>query len=447
MQRSTDRILTTHTGSLPRPEDLTKTMFAKEEGVPVDAAALAARIEAAVAEVVGKQVAAGIDVVDDGEYSKPSYATYVKDRLHGFKGKSEPLQYRDLVDFPGMARRVFGDPGRARRKTPACTEPVALRDPEAARTDVANLQAAPARPGARGVPHRRLPGGDLALLQQRALSEPRGATSSPSRRRWRTSTRRWRARASCCRSTAPTSAWAGISSSPTSASRSSARWPALHIEALDHALANVPPEQIRMHVCWGNYEGPHHFDVALADIIDLVLAARATAVSFEGANPRHAHEWRVFETVRVPDGKTIIPGVIDSTTNFIEHPPLVAERIAPLRAPGGPRERHGGHRLRLRHLGGPGRGGSGHRVGQAGQPGRGRSPGVARALVRQARRGELGSGAAAGSASPRRRRPVLRSGGQQVCALGAASFTLKVVVKLSSHTSSAMRPCSSVPSK
>ena len=123
MQRSTDRILTTHTGSLPRPEDLTKTMFAKEEGVPVDAAALAARIEAAVAEVVGKQVAAGIDVVDDGEYSKPSYATYVKDRLHGFKGKSEPLQYRDLVDFPGMARRVFGDPGRARRKTPACTEP------------------------------------------------------------------------------------------------------------------------------------------------------------------------------------------------------------------------------------------------------------------------------------------------------------------------------------
>src|SRR5213079_1202297 len=141
MKRSTERILTTHTGSLPRPDDLTRTMFAKEEGVPIDPSALSARIRAAVADVVGKQREAGVDVVSDGEMSKPSYATYVKDRLTGFGGASHPLQYQDLVDFPGMARRVFGDPGRARRKTPACTGPVALRDPEAARADVANLQA------------------------------------------------------------------------------------------------------------------------------------------------------------------------------------------------------------------------------------------------------------------------------------------------------------------
>src|SRR5215813_6415425 len=142
MRRSTERILTTHTGSLPRPDELTKVMFAKEEGVPVDTAALAARIKAAVADVVGRQVAAGIDVVDDGEYSKPSYATYVKDRLSGFGGESHPLTYRDLVDFPEMAKRVFGDPGRARRRTPACDGPISVRDPRAAETDAANLRAA-----------------------------------------------------------------------------------------------------------------------------------------------------------------------------------------------------------------------------------------------------------------------------------------------------------------
>src|SRR5437773_5974219 len=142
MQRSVSRSLTTHTGSLPRPDDLTRAMFAKEEGVPVDTAALAARVRAAVAEVVGKQVATGIDVVNDGEYSKPSYATYVKDRLAGFGGDSHALQYQDLVDFPGMARRVFGDPGRARRRTPACTGAISVEKPEAARADADNLRAA-----------------------------------------------------------------------------------------------------------------------------------------------------------------------------------------------------------------------------------------------------------------------------------------------------------------
>ena len=140
--RSTERFLTTHTGSLPRPADLIRTMYAKEEGVPVDAAALDARIRAAVAEVVGRQVEAGIDLVNDGEMSKPSYATYVKDRLSGFGGQSHPLAYRDLSDFPEMAARVFGDPGRSRRRTPACNAPIAVRDPRAARQDADNLKAA-----------------------------------------------------------------------------------------------------------------------------------------------------------------------------------------------------------------------------------------------------------------------------------------------------------------
>src|SRR6185503_4957501 len=140
--RSTDGFLTTHTGSLPRPADLIRMMYAKEEGVPVDAAALGTRIRAAVAEAVQKQVSAGVAIVNDGEMSKPSYATYVKDRLNGFGGASHPLTYRDLVDFPEMAKRVFGDPGRSRRRTPACDGPISVREPRAAVTDAENLRAA-----------------------------------------------------------------------------------------------------------------------------------------------------------------------------------------------------------------------------------------------------------------------------------------------------------------
>jgi 5-methyltetrahydropteroyltriglutamate--homocysteine methyltransferase len=326
MRRSTERILTTHTGSLPRPDELTRAMFAKEEGVPVDSAALAARIKAAVADVVGRQVAAGLDVIDDGEYSKPSYATYVKDRLSGFGGESHPLTYRDLVDFPGMARRVFGDPGRARRKTPACTGPIAVRDAAAAVTDVANLQAAGAAAGRERFLTAASPGvislffkNDHYPTHEAYLA----AIADAMRHEYETVARAGFVLQIDCPDLGMGRhiQYADLS---VDEFRKKAR---LHIEALDHALANVPPEQVRMHVCWGNYEGPHHFDVPLGDIIDLVFSARATAVSFEGANPRHAHEWRVFETVKVPAGKTIIPGVIDSTTNFIEHPLLVAERI------------------------------------------------------------------------------------------------------------------------
>src|SRR5215813_6519620 len=142
MKRSTERFLTTHTGSLPRPDDLVRTMFAREEGVPVDRAALAARVRSAVADVVRRQAEAGVDVVDDGELSKPSYATYVKDRLTGFGGTSQSLRYRDLVDFPELAKRVFGDPGRSRRRTPACDGPIAVGDPQAAVADAENLKAA-----------------------------------------------------------------------------------------------------------------------------------------------------------------------------------------------------------------------------------------------------------------------------------------------------------------
>jgi 5-methyltetrahydropteroyltriglutamate--homocysteine methyltransferase len=327
MKRSADRILTTHTGSLPRPADLIRMMFAREDGVPVDGPALAARVRSAVAEVVRKQTDAGVAVVNDGELSKPSYATYIKDRLSGFGGTSQALQYRDLVDFPEMAKRVFGDPGRARRKTPACTGPIGLRDRAAAQADVDNLRAA-------------LGSADVADAFMSAASP--GVISLFFRDdHYRNHEAYLFAIADAMRHEYETVARAGFilqldcpdlamgrhiqfADLSLEEFRTMAR---LHLAALDHAVAKIPPEQLRIHLCWGNYEGPHHYDVPLADILDLVFAARPQGVSFEAANPRHAHEWRVFERIKLPANKVIIPGVLDSTTNFIEHPELVAERI------------------------------------------------------------------------------------------------------------------------
>ena len=216
MQRSTDRFLTTHTGSLPRPDDLIRMMYAKEEGVPVDAAALSQRVADAVAEVVRKQAAAGVDIVNDGEMSKPSYATYIKDRLSGFGGADNTFVYQDLVGFPGLAKRVFGDPGRSRRKTPACNAAVQVRDPQCG-ADRRCASAGRARAGrrARGLSHCRLTGRGVAVLPQRALRHRGGSTCSRLPTRCARSTRPSPPPASCCRSIAPTSAWAATSSTPT----------------------------------------------------------------------------------------------------------------------------------------------------------------------------------------------------------------------------------------
>jgi 5-methyltetrahydropteroyltriglutamate--homocysteine methyltransferase len=328
MKRSTDRFLTTHTGSLPRPDDLIRSMFAKEEGVPVDPAALERRVADAVAEVVRKQAASGIDVVNDGEMSKPSYATYIKDRLAGFGGEGNTFVYQDLAAFPRLEKKVFGDPGRSRRKTPACNAPIAVRDPDAAKVDVAHLKAA---------------------LAQVTASEGFLTGASPGviglffrNQHYRTDEEYIHAIAEAMRPEYETIARAGFvlqidcpdlgmgrhiqyADLDLPAWRKKAE---MHVEALNHATRNIPPEQLRMHLCWGNYEGPHHCDVPLGDVIDIVFRARPSAIALEAANPRHAHEWQLFETVKLPEGKVLIPGVIESKSNFIEHPELIAQRIA-----------------------------------------------------------------------------------------------------------------------
>jgi 5-methyltetrahydropteroyltriglutamate--homocysteine methyltransferase len=324
MRRSTERFLTTHTGSLPRPEDLVRTMFAKEEGVPVEPAALAARIREAVAEVVGLQREAGIDIVNDGELSKPSYATYIKDRLDGFGGESHPLTYQDLVEFPALARRVFGDPGRARRKTPGCTGPVRARDTEAAEADSDNLTAALA--GGEGFLSAASPG-LISLFFHNGHYPTHEAYLADIAEAMRPEYEAVAKAGHILQIDCPDLAmgrhiqYAALS---TAEFRKAA---ALHIEALNHALRNIPADRLRLHLCWGNYEGPHHCDVPLRDIIDVIFTAKPQGLSFEAANPRHAHEWTVFEDVKLPDGKVLIPGVLESKTNFIEHPELIAQRI------------------------------------------------------------------------------------------------------------------------
>jgi 5-methyltetrahydropteroyltriglutamate--homocysteine methyltransferase len=327
MKRSTDRFLTTHTGSLPRPDDLVRTMFAREDGVPVDATALAARTRVAVAEIVRKQADAGVDVIDDGELSKPSYATYVKDRLAGFGGTSQPLQYRDLMDFPEMARRVFSDPGRSRRRTPACNGPIAVRDPHAAETDAQNLTAALASvPATEGFLTAASPGVISLFFRNDHYPSHEAyvfAIADAMRHEYETVVSAGLLLQVDC----PDLAMGRHIQFADLGLAEFRRMAQLHIEALNHALSGVPSDRVRMHLCWGNYEGPHHYDVPLADIIDIVFTARPSGVSFEAANPRHAHEWRVFERVRPPEGKILIPGVLESKTNYIEHPELVAQRI------------------------------------------------------------------------------------------------------------------------
>lgn len=327
MLHSTDRFLTTHTGSLPRPDDLVQMMFAKEEGVPVDAEALGARVRTAVAEMVGRQRDAGVDIINDGEMSKPSYATYVKDRLSGFGGEGNSFVFQDLVDYPRTAERVFANPGRKVRRTPACNGPVEVLDRVSPKTDVDTLNASAKDSGVSGLFSSAASPGVISLFFRNEY--------------YKTHEEYLFAIAEAMRYEYETIAEAGLVlqlDCPDLAMGRHVQYADLsleefrgrmrmHLEALNHAVRNIPADRIRMHMCWGNYPGPHHCDVPFADIIDVLSFAKPTAILFEAANPRHAHEWEMFETMKPPEGKILVPGVIECQSNYIEHPELVAQRI------------------------------------------------------------------------------------------------------------------------
>ena len=322
MKTSEKRILTTHTGSLPRPDTLIQ--------LGPDDHPDAQQLRSVVAETVLAEIKSGLDVINDGEMSKPSYVNYVTERLTGFGGPPAPRwQRKNVEDFPEYAKRQFGDRTVAKILTPpSCNGPVFYIGHEAVARDIVNLRAAvadqsvteifmtAASPGVIEMfmpnNHYRLDEDYLVALAD-AMKEEYDAIAAAG----------FLVQVDC-----PDLA-AGWERQPPEATLAGFRKQvATRLELIDHATRDIPPERLRLHLCWGNYEGPHHHDLPLADIIDLVLRARPAAICLEAANPRHEHEWAVFEDVRLPEGKILIPGVLDTTTNYIEHPQLVAQRIS-----------------------------------------------------------------------------------------------------------------------
>jgi 5-methyltetrahydropteroyltriglutamate--homocysteine methyltransferase len=327
MGAGADRILTTHVGSLPRSEAVTEVLFARERGEARDGGRDAAVIAAAVAEAVRRQVDLGIDLVSDGEMSKISYATYVARRLSGFEGDTPREPGQDLVEFPGLLRKLAERGATAKYRRPRCVGAVHVTDTGPLDTDIANLKTAAAATAPLGVFMNAASPGVIALFQPNDFYPSQDAYLE--------------ALAAALQSEYEAIVGAGIIlqiDAPDLAmgrhtmyrDRSLQEFEALaarHIEVLNHALRNVPAERVRMHVCWGNYEGPHHHDVPMERLLPIVLKARAQGLLFESANPRHAHEWTAFAHTRIPEEKVLIPGVLATTTNYIEHPELIAERL------------------------------------------------------------------------------------------------------------------------
>ena len=329
MKTSTERILTTHVGSLPRPDDLIRMLHLKEKGEAYDQAQFDRCVAESVDKIVARQVATKIDLVSDGEMSKISYATYLKDRLNGFNGTAtENRAAADLVDFIGYARRLVEQGGTERSlQGPACDGPLSVRDAAPLQKDLANFTAAirvhqptdsfltASSPGVVSVflQNQYYPDDD-AYLEALAdiLKEEYEAIV---------------AAGVTLQLDCPDLAMGRHVVHRKKSVAEFRRVVAHHVEVLNAATANISPESMRIHLCWGNYQGPHHHDIDLSDILDLVYGARPHAISMEAANPRHEHEWTVFDKHPLPDEKMVIPGVIDSTSNFIEHPELVAQRI------------------------------------------------------------------------------------------------------------------------
>ena len=331
MQRNTDRILTTHTGSLPRPAEMVDLLRRRDRGETVDDATFEAAAGRAVAETVARQVAIGIDVVNDGEMSKSSYATYIQARLSGF-GPIDPAEWPvernpERAEFPEFYGRPGAAAGPATRRLLACVGPVAMRDRAPLERDLARLRKAvdASKPHAAfvtaaspGVVSRFHPNVHYA-----SSAEFRRAVGAAMRQEYEAIV----AAGFILQLDCPDLASGRLSVFAELTDDEFVKECAVSIGILNDALVNVPAEKVRLHLCWGNYEGPHVHDVPLEKILPEVLKAKAQVISFEGANPRHAHEWEVWRRVGLPEDRVLMPGVIDTTTNFVEHPELVAQRI------------------------------------------------------------------------------------------------------------------------
>jgi 5-methyltetrahydropteroyltriglutamate--homocysteine methyltransferase len=327
MKCSTDRILTTHVGSLPRSQAVTDVLFARERNEVGEAKAAAKVISDAVAEVVRRQVAVGIDVVSDGEMSKISYATYIAERFAGFDGDTPREPGQDLVEFPGLLKKLAERGSTAKYRRPRCVGPIQVKNLKPMQADLKNIQAAiAATPPAEAFMNAASPG-VVALFQPNDFYPSQDEYLAALAEALRVEYEAIVKAGVLLQIDAPDLAMGRHTMYRDRSVEEFERLAAQHIETLNHALRNVPADRVRMHVCWGNYEGPHHHDVPMERLLPIVLKAKPQGLLFEAANPRHAHEWAVFKDAKIPDGKVLIPGLLATTTNYVEHPQLVAERI------------------------------------------------------------------------------------------------------------------------
>lgn len=325
MKRSVERILTTHTGSLPRPRGMLDLLVEEQQARLEERAELDLAVRAAVREVAARQAAVGLDVINDGEQGRVDYTVYVKDRLTGFDGESAPLGMGD-PEFPELAEllKPFASPFQVR---PACTGPIAWSDWPAVEQDIDNLKAATVDTPAEEVFMTSPSPGQIARFLHNEYyasdEEYLYALAEVMKRQYRAIVDAGFLLQLDC----PDLALGRHQIFAHLTLDEFREVAAMHVAALNYAVADIAPERMRMHICWGSTLGPHHTDVPLREVIDIVLTARPAAVAFPGANPRHEHEWKVWRDIKLPEGKVIIPGVIDSTSNFIEHPEVVSDRI------------------------------------------------------------------------------------------------------------------------
>jgi len=327
VKRSTERILTTHVGSLPRSAAVTEVVFGRENGREISDEDFELIIAAAVPDAVQRQAESGVDIVSDGEMSKISYATYIKDRLTGFDGDSPRNPPADLEDYPDYLKKLANSGGTPTYRRPRCVGPIAVKSLRPLQDDLKWFKNAL---GAAQVTEAFMNSASPGVI---ALFQPND--------HYRDHESYLTAIADAMRQEYEAIVGAGFLlqiDSPdlglgrhtlfkTRSLEEYQKLASLHVEVLNHALRNCAADRLRMHVCWGNYEGPHHHDVPMEVVLPIALRAKPQALLFESANPRHAHEWTVFREADIPEDKILVPGVIDSVTKFIEHPRLVAERI------------------------------------------------------------------------------------------------------------------------
>jgi 5-methyltetrahydropteroyltriglutamate--homocysteine methyltransferase len=327
MRVSSERILTTHVGSLPRSQAVTDVLFARERGEISDARAAGAVISDAVAEVVRRQVDTGVDIVSDGETNKISYATYIADRFAGFGGDTPREPGQDLVEFPRFMAKLASSGATAKYRRPRCVGEIALKDAGPLHEDLRNFrQAVDAARPAEAFMNAASPG-VLALFQPNDYYPTQDAYLEALGNAMQSEYEAIVAAGFLLQIDAPDFGMGRHTMYRSASADEYLKAAARHVEVLNHALRNLPVDRLRMHICWGNYEGPHHHDIPLEQLLPVVIRARPQALLFEASNPRHAHEWSVFKRQKVPDDKILIPGVLSTTTNYVEHPELVAERL------------------------------------------------------------------------------------------------------------------------